>query len=226
MRHFGTLTDVESYEFHLGITRERYEQPVEMGDLVFEGDTMFRNAWHAARIRPDGTGLGMFAGYFRDEGYNHTYGGAFTDDGVLFSNFFPMINMTEASGFGGIRTYTRGTGQPHGVVGVTTNYRDDFVSADPRGLGIPSFGIHQERYASEPAILPNTLDNNRRTGRMVLSMTSSAADLEQDYGLWVMDLDGANAALLVDLPGRSEFWAGRAVGTARGEDGRHQDVPC
>jgi len=202
----GDTTGMEAYEFHHGIKRERYPTAREGTDAVFEGDSMFRNAWHTAHINPDGTGLGMFSGFLRSEPDNHSYGGAFTDDGVLFANSFPMINMTEASGFGGIRRVTRGPGRPQGILGVTTT-RTDFVSLDPRGNGIPSYGIYQDRYAGEPAVLPNPNDNNRFTGPLVVSMTSTTADLTQDYGLYLVEQDGSNPRLLYDLPGTAELRA-------------------
>jgi hypothetical protein len=39
---------------------------------------------------------------------NHFYGGAFTPEGQLMANYFPMTNMTEAAGFGGVRRFDRG----------------------------------------------------------------------------------------------------------------------
>src|SRR6185503_7534745 len=48
-------------------------------------DNLWRNAWQAATINPDGTGLAMWAGAFRNEEKNHVYGGAFTPEGELIA---------------------------------------------------------------------------------------------------------------------------------------------
>ena len=79
------------------------------------GPSMFRNAWHAASINPDGTGLSMWGGTFREDEQNHVYGGTFTPEGDFVANFFPMYNMTEAAGFGGLRKYARGRARLSGA---------------------------------------------------------------------------------------------------------------
>lgn len=99
------------------------------------GPTTFRNAWQAATIAPDGTGLAMWSGRLRDEAANHVYGGTFTEDGVLFANFFPMYNMTEAAGFGGVRRYERGPGEYTPVLGITSLTLDYVHEADPTSYG-------------------------------------------------------------------------------------------
>jgi len=48
-------------------------------------DWLWRNAWQAATINPDGTGLAMWGGILRDEEANHIYGGTFTADGDLIA---------------------------------------------------------------------------------------------------------------------------------------------
>ena len=82
-------------------------------------DFLFRNAWHAAAINPDGTGLEQWGGVHHHLDANHMYGGAFTPAGTLIANYFPMSNMTEASGFGGLRRYARGPGTYAPMLGVT-----------------------------------------------------------------------------------------------------------
>lgn len=193
------LEGVRGFDRFLGITRERYESE------VFEGDTMFRNAWQIARIRPDGTGLRMFAGYMRSEDSNHQYGGAFTDDGSYFANFFPIINMTESAGFGGIRRYERGAGEYRSVIGVTTALRMDFIAEDPKGNGVPSYGIFPERYAAEATVLPG--EDGRRTGDLVVALTAEAGDLTQDYGLYRVTQDGEIVDTLYDHRGSAELRA-------------------
>lgn len=155
------------------------------------GPSMFRNAWQAATIAPDGTDLALWSGRFRDEEANHVYGGTFTEDGVLFASYFPMYNMTEAAGFGGVRRYERGANVYTPVLGVTTLTLDYVHEKDPT-----SYGIFKGDYASEPEALPD--------GRLVVSM---APDVGQDYGLYVVKADGTELKKLRDNAGTSELRA-------------------
>ena len=155
------------------------------------GPSLFRNAWQAATINPDGTGLALWSGSLRDETTNHTYGGAFTPDGVFYANFFPLINMTEASGFGGIRRVTRGPGRYADVIGISTPRLDYVHPSNPT-----SYGIENGQYAAEPEVLPD--------GRIVFSL---APDVGQDYGLYVMKADGTGLEKIHDPAGTSELRA-------------------
>lgn len=173
----------KGYEQKDGLTTDR-DDPVG-------GPTMFRNAWQAATIAPDGTGLAMWAGRLRDEEANHVYGGAFTEDGAFYAGYFPMYNMTEAAGFGGIRRYERGANEYTPILGVTTLTLEYVHESDPT-----SYGIFEGVYAGEPEALPD--------GRIVVSM---AADVGQDYGLYVANGDGSELKKIHDLPGTSELRA-------------------
>lgn len=156
-------------------------------------DYLWRNAWQIATINPDGTGLAMWGGAFRDEVGNHAYGGSFTPEGDFIANFFPMYNMTEAAGFGGLRRYSRGPGSYMPILGVTYVSGDvnDHVYSNP-----PSYGVYKSDYAAEPEVLPN--------GRMIFSW---APNHFQDYGLYIADLDGNNRRPIYDNPGTSELRA-------------------
>jgi hypothetical protein len=169
-----------AYLQHLGLSTDR--------DAPVGGASMFRNAWQAATIAPDGTGLAMWSGRFRNEDANHVYGGAFSPAGVLFANYFPMSNMTEASGFGGVRRYVRGP-QPYvpviGITSLTQNY--------VHPLNPTSYGIFTGSYAAEPEVLPG--------GDLVVS---TAADVNQDYGLVRIAPNGAGAVAVLDYPGTAE----------------------
>lgn len=154
------------------------------------GETMFRNAWQAAEINPDGTDVRMWTGQFRREDLNHVYGGAFAPDGVFYANFFPMYNMTEAAGFGGIRRYTRGPNSFTPVIGITTLSKDYVHSVSPT-----SFGILKGSYAADPDV--------RSDGRLVFSY---AADVNQDYGLYTT-ATGGGLIKLYDNPGTTEIRA-------------------
>lgn len=147
-----------------------------------------RDAWQAATVRPDGAGLGLWTGHLRDEDAQQAYGGAFAADGTLIANYFPVRDLVEAAGFGGLRRYAPGPGRYLGLLGVHT----------PTGawLDPAAAGIEPGPYATEPEVLPD--------GRFVFSL---AADLGQDYGLWLADAGGGARHLLVDLPGTSELRA-------------------
>lgn len=150
-----------------------------------------RNAWHLGTINPDGTGLRLFAGgsgiFLTGEDNNHAYGGAFTPDGILYANYFPMKNMTEAAGFGGIRRYVRGANGYTPVIGVTG--ADQYPPVHP-----DSFGVMQSEYATDPVVLPD--------GRLLIAL---ALDIRQDYGLYVINADGSGRTLLFDQPNMTEL---------------------
>ncbi len=154
---------------------------------------LFRNLWHLASINPDGTELQQFAGAHHSSDAAHAYGGSFEADGDIVANYFPMTNMSEAAGFGGLRRYKRGEPEYESIIGITARYAEGAtrVSENP-----PSFGILVGNYAGEPAVLPD--------GRIVISW---ARDVYQDYGLYVIDPDGSNRTLLYDLPGATELRA-------------------
>lgn len=159
-------------------------------NYAVDGLGAVRNAWHSASINSDGTNLQMWTGHFRNEDDNFSYGGAFAADGTFFSNYFPITNLAEASGFGGIRTFKKG---PKGVTplsGVTAQ-STNYLNSNP-----VSYGIYPGPYAAEPEVLPD--------GRVLFSR---AADINQDYGLYVMNANGTNVQLILDMPGTSELRA-------------------
>lgn len=153
-------------------------------------DVLWRNQWHAATINPDGTGLEQWGGTHHRLDSSHMYGGAFNHRGELIANYYPMANMTEAGGFGGLRLYRRGPGSYTSLLGITS-LTLDYVNSDPT-----SFGIFKGSYATDAAVLDD--------GRMVVSV---AKDVGQDYGLYVANADGSGLTLLYDNPGTTEVRA-------------------
>jgi hypothetical protein len=152
---------------------------------------LVRNSWQLGTINPDGTDLKAWTGHYRDIDVIHAYGGAFTDNGELIANYFPMYNMTEASGFGGLRRYQRGAGLYEPLIGITWQSLDYVHPTAP-----VSYGIFVGDYAGEPDVLPN--------GDIVLSW---APDIQQDYGLYIMTAEGSGRTLLYDNPGTTELRA-------------------
>ncbi len=98
----------DTYVTHLGFKTDP-DPLADEAPPVFVDGTLPRVAWHAAHIRPDGYGLGMFSGHLRSEPLTHYYGGTFTDDGVLYANWYPAVDMVSAAGFGGIVRRERGS---------------------------------------------------------------------------------------------------------------------
>ncbi len=160
-------------------------------DHVGGGDFLWRNAWHAAAINPDGTGLVQWGGVHHRLDANHMYGGTFTTGGELIANYFPMANMTEAAGFGGLRRFQRGPGSYKSIVGITELSQDYAHPSNPT-----SYGIFNGAYAGEPSTLPD--------GRLVISW---APDYHQDYGLYVIQPDGTGLTKLYDSAGTTELRA-------------------
>ena len=185
--------DHEGYRQNLGLLAETdatSDDPIPGGTA-----NVNRNSWHLGSVNPDGTGLRLFAGgsgvFLTGEDANHAYGGAFTADGVLYANYFPMRNMTEAGGFGGIRRYERGANGYTPIIGVTADGQYPEINPDP-----PSFGVTQSDYATEPAVLPD--------GRLVISW---APDIQQDYGLYLINADGSGRTRLFNQPNLTELRA-------------------
>ncbi len=161
-------------------------------------DLLWRIAWQLATIRPDGTELKMWSGATDgriDDARNHAYGGAFAADGAFYGNFYPMLNMTEASGFGGIRRFVRGPGTHTRVAGVT-----DLSGEHLRPAAPVSFGIYRGTYATDAVPLSD--------GRLVASI---ATDARQDYGLYVLDGNRVARPPIYDRVGTAEVRAVRAA---------------
>jgi hypothetical protein len=167
-----------------------------LGDVPGGATNMNRNAWHLASINPDGTDLRLWgvgsSTFLLGEDANFGYGGSFAPDGSFYGNFFPMKNGTEASGFGGIRHYRPGLmGGYTPLIGITSEIGYEHVSKDP-----VSYGVNIGNYAAEPVLISDK--------RLVIAW---AADINQDYGLYLLNSDGSGRTLLYDNPGTSELRA-------------------
>ena len=193
--NMATMPYTEGYIMKDGVCALKFQgaECQEAGGL----SNLERNSWHLAVINPDGTGLAQFAGRsmstFIGEEVNHAYGGSFAADGSFYANFFPMMNGTEASGFGGIRRYQRGANGYTPIIGITTRNENilQFVSTSPT-----SYGVYVGNYAAEPAVLPD--------GTLLISW---AANTAQDYGLYTINADGSGRTLVYDNPGTTEVRA-------------------
>jgi len=160
------------------------------------------NMWTAASINPDGTDLAAFSLFFRgNETMNHYYGGTFSENGTLYGNYFPMENMTEAAGFGGIRKVNRGAVRYNHIIGNTRRYEHPQVTPTSFGVEVSPSG-----YAADPAVMADgTLLISLATGNHA---TLSSEDINQDYGLYNIGSTGAGTPILIyDNPGTAELQA-------------------
>ncbi|TDR41596.1 hypothetical protein DFR29_11079 [Tahibacter aquaticus] len=147
-----------------------------------------RNSWQIVGINPDGAELALFGGKPDSDSDGFGYGGGFAGNGVLYTNYFPALDLASAAGFGGIRVLGRGATQWTAYAGVVR--RD----ANLRLAGTPEAAqLYQGPYATDAEVLAD--------GRVVFAR---AADLDQDYGLWVAT-PGGTAQLLLDEAGTAEL---------------------
>lgn len=172
------------YVQNLGLTSDR-------DNHVGGADFLWRNQWHPAAINPDGTSLEQWGGTHHRLDSSHSYGGSFLPNGDLLANYYPMHNMTEAGGFGGIRLFKRGPFPYQPVLGITYLTLDYVSDSNPT-----SYGIFVGNYATDAAALPN--------GKVVVSW---ARDVAQDYGLYTINQNGSGLTLLYDNPGTTELRA-------------------
>jgi hypothetical protein len=191
-----TVPTADGFARHLGLSTQFDPNPPSRG-AQFE-----TNMWTPASINPDGTNLTAFALFFRgNETMNHFYGGAFASDGTLYGNYFPMENMTEASGFGGIRRVHRGAVQYDHIIGNTRRYEHPQITATSFGVETSPSG-----YAADPAVMAD--------GSLLISLATgnhaalTGEDINQDYGLYNINASGSPAPLLLyDNPGTAELQA-------------------
>ncbi|MBK9629523.1 MAG: hypothetical protein IPO62_00405 [Saprospiraceae bacterium] len=165
----------------------------DLNSVIEEQMFMFNNnAFALTELNPDGSGLKLFSGHYREISSNSVYGGSFDADGNFIGNWFPIEHQTESSGFGGIRKYFRGSGRrPVSLAGTTAYGNLDYYIKDP-----PSYGIFNGYYAAEPSV---GLD-----GRILYSQSK---DPGQDYGIYWMNSDGTAKTLIYDHLGTTELHA-------------------
>jgi hypothetical protein len=90
--------------------------------------------------------------------------------------------------------YSRNGGMYKPLMGVTHVMNDNYVYCPDAGNC--SYGIYKSDYFSEPEVLPN--------GKLVVSY---ARDTNQDYGLYLANMEGGRPARIYDAPGTSELRA-------------------
>ncbi len=135
------------------------------------------NVWHAISLKPDGTGLKLYAGFARTRYGTQTYKPAVLRDGRLLSVFSPRTSLIPNAGGWGIRWFHKGADYEHHIVGLKA---DESLRATQRGT--PPF-------ATDPVALSKN------------SILCSYSDDGNDYGIYSCRLNGSSLRKIVDLPG-------------------------
>ncbi|MEO8670044.1 MAG: hypothetical protein ABI411_01945 [Tahibacter sp.] len=147
-----------------------------------------RNGWQIVSVNPDGSEMILFGGKASSDQDAFGYGGGFASNGVLYANFFPSLNLADAAGFGGIRSYSRGQTQWSAHSGVVKRDPALHLAGTPENAQ-----LYNPPYTTDPEVIAD--------GRIVFCR---AAGIAQDYGLWIA-APGNPAQLLYDNPGTAEL---------------------
>jgi len=150
------------------------------------------NIWPAAKIRPDGDALSLYAGTGDFRNGLHNYKPYIMDDSRMIGVFVPHTPMVFTTGSSGIRWFDVGVGYPNQIIGVNQSNMQLYIQNPP------SYGTMQPPYATDPSELPN--------GKILFSYATQVEN--QDYGLYTVNLDGTGLQLFYDIPGKLELDAG------------------
>lgn len=147
------------------------------------------NVWQTASIRPDGNGLDMYSGTGNNRLGMMNYKPSITQDGKLLGVFVPHTPMGYTSGSPGIRWFAKGMDYPHYIAGVDQNNQQLFVQNPP------STGTMQPPYATDPVEMPD--------GKILFSYATQVVN--QDYGLYTININGTGLSSFFDIPGKLEL---------------------
>lgn len=146
------------------------------------------NIWQLASMRIDADELMLFAGDPRTRVHLSGYRPRIDNNGNLLSVFVPHLPMVMTGGSTGIFHTVRGLNSPNYLVGV--NPTTPVYQNLPMG-----FGIRVAPYATDPVMLPD--------GKIIFSMANSVID--QNYGLYITDLNATNVTSILSFPNTSEL---------------------
>ncbi|MCC6866227.1 MAG: T9SS type A sorting domain-containing protein [Ignavibacteria bacterium] len=147
------------------------------------------NVWSAAKIRPDGDALALYAGTGNWRLGQNNYKPALLSDGRMLSLFTPDNSMSYTSGSSGIRLFDQGNCYGLPVIGVNPESMHLYIQNPP------SYGIMQPPYACDPVELPNNL--------ILISYANNVEN--QDYGLYTVNLNGSGLTPFYDITGKMEL---------------------
>lgn len=146
------------------------------------------NFWQVSLVNPDGDGLKQYGTDALNRKSMFSYRPRVMGDGKLLSVFIPELSMVNTGGSPGIRYYEKGFSKAHTVIGVDST--TPLYVSNP-----PSYGTMLAPYATDPVPLPD--------GRIMFSYATTV--IEQDYGVYVCNLNGSGLTQVVDLPGTLEL---------------------
>lgn len=158
-------------------------------DSILSLNTDIANIWQAARIRPDGQELELFAGLPVTRQGLQTYKPFVTNLGYLLSVFVPYLSMVHTSGSTGIRIFTDRAIYPNHIVGVNPANMQLYIQNPP------SYGTMQPPYATDPIEMPDA--------KILFSYTTQVVN--QDYALYTINSNGSSLQLFYDIPGKMEL---------------------
>ena len=143
--------------------------------------------WEVNIINPDGDMLKLFASDPRKRNTLFSYRPRIAGS-VLYSVYVPHHPMVFTGGSTGIRYYNN----------ALSDYK--FISGVDTGTGLyitnpPSTGTYAPPYAVDPLPLPD--------GRILFSKANSVE--QQDYGIYVCNIDGTDLMQVLDFPGTLEL---------------------
>lgn len=147
------------------------------------------NIWSAAKIRPDGEGLAIYAGTGNLRSGQNNYRPHILSDGRMLSLFTPDNAMAHTTGSSGIRLFDEGNSYGNYVIGVNPQNMQLYINNPP------SYGTMQPPYACDPVQLPNSL--------LLISYATQVEN--QDYGLYTVNLNGSGLQPFFDIAGKMEL---------------------
>ncbi len=147
------------------------------------------NIWSAAKIRPDGEGLALYAGTGNLRSGQNNYRPYVLSDGRMLSLFTPDPAMAYTTGSSGIRLFDEGNSYGTYVIGVNPQTMQLYINNPP------SYGTMQPPYACDPIQLPSNL--------LLISYATQVEN--QDYGLYTVNLNGSGLQLFYDIAGKMEL---------------------
>ena len=147
------------------------------------------NVWSAAKIRPDGEGLVLYAGTGNWRVGQNNYKPSLLSDGRMLSLFTPDYAMAFTSGSSGIRLFEPENSYGTHIIGVNPATMQLYINNPP------SYGTMQPPYSVDPVELPNNL--------MLISYATQVEN--QDYALYTINLNGSGLTPFYDIPGKMEL---------------------
>ncbi len=147
------------------------------------------NVWQTASINSDGEALDIYAGTANYRPGMDNYRSIVMNDGKMIGVFIPSQSMTYTSGSPGIRWFNKGMDYTHYIAGVNQNNMQLYIQNPP------SYGTMQPPYATDPVEMPD--------GRILFSYASVVEN--QDFGLYIINLDGTGIQPFFDIPGKMEL---------------------